>query len=277
MGKDYLSKDTPNRDRTFADRRAFVLAENASAMAAEITGRSDSQAGGLAAPPISGQIASARQRTLMREAAAAARRGAFSRALGELTFRAIPLDEMDKAPFHDTVVLQSMQLVEALGDDWDLSDAGRGLAEEVAAVCADQEPEVMAAAVTESCESGALSSIVTNMAGEIEQRVVAAAAATKERAADVERRLAEAAEGASDELAAARSRRLERRVVPTLMETLFLANRRALGESTAPEDALMAEAVCQYTLLETLNAVGVLRVGDTERFIKALDAIRFKH
>ena len=70
--------------------------------------------------------------------------------------------------------------------------------------------------------------------------------------------------------------RLERRVVPTLMETLFLANRRALGESVAPEDALMAEAVCQYTLLETLNAVGVLRVGDTERFIKALDAIRFK-
>ena len=127
--KDYMSPDTPNRDRTFADRKAFVLAEQTLE-----TAKALAEANAPKGPEplatdaiVDPNWAKGRERQSIREAATASRRDAFLHALGELTYRALPLDEHEKAPHRATVLEQTKELAHSLIEHWDLSPAGREL------------------------------------------------------------------------------------------------------------------------------------------------------
>lgn len=267
--KDYMNLDTQSRNRTYADRKAFVLAETAAETAAALA----AAAAPKAAAPISTEAVidpnwqRQRERHLARESAEAAREGAFLRVLGELTYRALPLDEAEKAPYHETILEQTAELARAVAAHWSLTEAGLELLETAAGAVA--EAEDWTAAVAASLSGGELEPMVEHIAGEIERRVVEAIVVDRARAERVEGRLAEvtAVSSGDAELDAYRARRTLKRAAPSLMEALYVANRRVLAEDAGREVAetvVMVEAVCQYTLIETLAAVGVMVVETTD-------------
>ena len=260
-------KDLQNRDRTFADRKAFVLSEQAIE-----TAKALAEANAPKAPEalstdtiIDPSWQRGRERQAVREAAAAARRTSFLQVLGEMVFRALPFDDAEKAPHRESVVAQTIELVESISD-WNLTATGQELLETAAGVADSAEGQDVIAAIAESMADGELAPIVEHLASEIENRVVAVVVATRERAAVTESRLAEAtAESSGDaELDALRARRAAKRAAPSLLESLFVANRRALTEGEgAPEvstGVLMMEAVSQYTLLEAMSAIGIVNL-----------------
>lgn len=278
------SQDLKNRDRTFADRKAFLLSESAAQTAAALLA---SKAATGASPAVITESAvdpnwrKGRDRQSERDSLVAAQRGAFLRVLGEMVYRSMPFDDHEKRPHHATVISQTAELAESISGGWKLSPAGVELMETAAGVVLgveDRTPEALEAAIAESIASGELGPMVEHLCPELEQRVVAAVAANADRVAEIEQRLQEAA-AVSDgdaELAELRARRvLRRHSAPSLIESLFVANRRALSESTGQEvsaGVLMMEAVSQYTLLETLSAVGVMPMegADAEAVAKRL-------
>lgn len=257
--------DLQNRDRTYADRKAFVLSEQAIE-----TARALREAAAPSTPqtPSTEAIVDpnwqrSRNRQAMREAAAEARRRAFLQVLGEMVYRALPFDEIEKAPHRDSVLAQTAELAESV-TGWDLSPSGVELLETAGGVSdtvEGSEPAAVEAAIAESVASGELGPMVEHLAAEIETRVVAAVVAARQRAAIIESKLSEASSGDA-ELDALRARRITKNAAPSLLEALFVANQRALTEGevapTVSAGVLMMEAVSQYTLLETLSAVGIV-------------------
>jgi hypothetical protein len=260
----HSNPDTPNRDRTITDRKAFVLSEQTAAMAVTLMPK-PAEAAPVVAMPTDPRIAATKSRAAMREAAAAARKGAALHAMGELVYRALPLDEAEKAPFREAVLSQTVEMVKSLGD-WNLTKTGTDLLE-AAGIAADSVEShdllEVQAAVAESVASGELSALIERVGAEVENRVIAALADSRERSMETEQRLAEATALATGdaELDQTRIRRAQRSAPPTLIEALFVANRRMLSEGTGQEVAapvLMIEAVSQYTLLEALSSIGVI-------------------
>lgn len=263
--KDYMSPDTPNRDRTFADRKAFVLSEQTLEMANQLAASCQPEA---PKPVDTSAVVDpnwqrGRERQSIREAATAARRDAFLHALGELTYRALPLDEEEKAPHRATVLEQTKELALSLIEHWDLSPAGNELMETAAAIVNVERLEETVSLVEASAADGELGPMVEHIAGEIEQRVLGAIVADRRRSERVEQRLSEISNTLTGdaELDELRQRRTLKRTAPSLMESLYVANRRVLSEEAGREiaaEVLMIETVCQYTLIETLAAVGVM-------------------
>ena len=269
--KDYMSPDTPNRDRTFADRKAFVLAEQTLE-----TAKALAEANAPKGPEplatdaiVDPNWAKGRERQSIREAATASRRDAFLHALGELTYRALPLDEHEKAPHRATVLEQTKELAHSLIEHWDLSPAGRELMETASAIVNVERLDETVSLVEASVADGELGPMIEHVASEIEQRVIGAIVADRKRSERVESRLNEISSTLSGdaELDELRQRRTLKRTAPSLMESLYVANRRVLSEEAGREiaaEVLMIETVCQYTLIETLAAVGVMAMDKVD-------------
>jgi hypothetical protein len=261
--KDHINPDLQGRDRTFADRRAFVLSETALETAAALAA-----ARAPAAPAtistdtvIDPNWQRNRAREAVRESAQIARRDAFLHVLGEMTFRALPLDDHEKSPFHESVLAQTAELALSLIEKWELSAAGIELLETTAGIVEGSEDPT--AAVAASIVDGELAPMVEHVSAEVTRRVLEAIVEDRARSQAVEGRLAEVTETPSGdaELDAYRARRALKRSSPSLMEALYVANRRVLAEDAGREisaEVLMVETVCQYALVETLSAVGVM-------------------
>lgn len=280
--KPYMSNDTQNRDRTYADRKAFVLAEGAEQMAKAIAERNgEVVAQQVPAPltegvlPASRTVNASKERARLREAVSTARRAAFLRALGEMTYVALPLDEHEKAPHHQTVIDQTIEFAENT-ENWQPTQACTDLmemtAELVATLGAEPTVEDAVAAVAEACEGeGEMAELIRSVGQRVESRVVAGAAGARDRSQGLEKALGEAT--GDSELDALRARRMAKRSMPCLIEALFIANRKTLTEDTGNEvspDVLMVEAVCQYALLETMNALGIVTLDSAEDLVKRL-------
>lgn len=286
-----LNQDTANRARTNADRRAFVIAETAAAAAAEIVAHgaapeAPAPTGAFLAP--GRQSTAARARRNLREESRLVRTAAFVRALGEAVYASIPMDEIEKAAYHGLVVEQTAELLASCGADerpHDLSRAGLALAEMtdelVDSLPADRTPASAAAAVSAAVvdPSSPLGAAIRESAAEVEERVLAAVLDSQQRAAAVEGALAEAAshDDGDPELAELRRRKAAGSQQRTLIETLYAENRRGLSESAGaevPADVVLAEAVAQYALLETLSSFGAVRFGDPAELVRRLRAVR---
>ena len=265
----YMSTDTANRERTFADRRAFVMAEATEATAAALIERTATPAaverpsGDHLAPDRRAREAKAR--ALGREELGTARRAAFFRGLGEAVYAALPLDEHEKEPHRDTVLRETAEMASMLSD-WELSQAGNELAE-MTAIIAAADPANAADAVSAAARDASteLGAALAEVATSLEERVLDAVLAARARANELDELLEESAD-ADPELAASRARRANRRHRPTLLESLFITTTRTLSEAAdreVPRDIVLGEAVAQYTMLETLSAYGVLTVPDT--------------
>lgn len=274
---------THQRDRTFADRRAFVLAETAMETAAQLAAMTTpAEPAPLAADAVvDPNWQRNRERTTMRESAQAARRDAFLRVLGEVTYRALPLDEHEKSPFRQTIFDQTAELAGSLIERWNLTAVGNELLETVNGVLVFEDVSEVDGLLEASLTEGELGPIVEHMAKEIEQRVIGAVVANRERAARLEAQLSEVTNTASGdaELDEYRSRRALKRTAPTLMEALFIANRRVLSEGTDVEispDVLMVESVCQFALIETLSSIGIMDIykADVDALARYLSARR---
>ena len=279
--KDYMSLDAGNRDRTYADRKAFVLSEQTLE-----TAKALAEANAPKAPePLSTDTiidpnwAKSRERQSIRETAKTARRDAFMRVLGEMTYRALPLDEHEKAPFRETVLSQTAELALSLQEHWELTAAGQELLETASGVIDGKEGDGYADALAASIADGELAPMVEHVSAEIERRVLGAIVADRARAEKIESRLSEvtATPTGDAELDAYRARKTMKRTSPSLMEALYVANRRVLSEDAGreiPAEVLMVEAVCQYTLVETLAAVGVMAIekADVDALARHLSA-----
>lgn len=269
--KDYMSLDAGNRDRTYADRKAFVLSEQTLE-----TAKALAEASAPKAPePLSTDTiidpnwAKSRERQSFRETAKLVRRDAFMRVLGEMTYRALPLDEHEKAAFHETVLSQTAELALSLQEHWELTAVGQELLETASGVVEGSDAECWGDVVAASLADGELAPMVEHVSAEIERRVLIAVVADRARAEKVENRLAEvtATPTGDAELDAYRARKTIKRTSPSLMEALYVANRRVLSEDAGREispEVLMVEAVCQYALIETLAAVGVMSIEKTD-------------
>lgn len=279
--KDYSTLDAQNRDRTYADRKAFILSEQTLEMAKAIA----ESAAPKAPTPLSTDTiidpnwAKNRDRQSIRESIAAARRSAFLRVLGELTFNALPLDAHEKAPFRETVLSQTAELAASLEEKWELSSTGRELLETAAGLIETAEgwEDVVAA----SLKDGELAPMVEHVSAEVERRVIGAVVADRERSEVIENRLAEvtAVSTGDPELDAYRARKATQKgTSASLIEALYVANRRSLaeaaGDNPVSADLVMIEAVCQYALVETLSAVGVMAIDrvDVDMLVRRLMA-----
>ena len=262
-----LNYDPKGRDRTDADRKAFTLSESAIAM-----GKLLSEQNAPKAPEplptdkiVDPNWAKSRERMLARESVQAARRDAFLRVLGEVTYRALPLDEHEKAPYRDAVLEQAGDFAKSLIESWELTAVGQELLETVNGVMTGESVEAAVQVFEEALKEGELAPMVEHLGSEIERRVVEAVVTVRERAAAVEARLAEAtAESSGDpELDALRARRATKRAAPSLMEALYVANRRTLTEDASREvapEVVMVEAVCQYAMMECMSSIGVMSI-----------------
>lgn len=280
--KPYMSNDTQNRERTYADRKAFVLAEGAEQMAKAIAERnSEIIAQQTPAPltegalPVSRTLNASKERARLREAVSTARRAAFLRALGEMTYAALPLDEHEKAPHHQTVIEQAVEFADNT-ENWQPTTACSELMEMtgelVASLGAEPTVEAATALISEACEGeGELADFIRTTAQRIEHRVIAGAAGARDRSQGLEKSLGETTGDA--ELDALRARKMAKKAMPCLIEALFIANRKSLTEATENEvspGVLMAEAVCQYALLETMSALGIVTLDSAEDLVKRL-------
>lgn len=254
--------------RTDASRRAFLLTEDYIS-----TGEAIRTAAVVVPPPVpippldSAERDRIREGRQLREGTAALRRAGFLRFLGEVTYRALPLDAFEKLPYQEEILFQTAEFATAL-PGWGSSDFATTALGEVTSLVdplvggtVDAAVLVVSAAATDAATP--LGQLVERAGAEIEGRVVAAAAGAHHRAKELEEEfwLAETTE--PDAVARAeRAHRISARHPPTLLEALFLANRRAFteaaGSPTTPVDLIFAEAVCQYTLLEVLSAAGIL-------------------
>ena len=277
--KDHINPDLQGRDRTFADRRAFVLSETALETAAALAAaRAPAAPAAISTDTIiDPNWQRNRERGSIREASQLARRDAFMRVLGETTYRALPLDEHEKYPFRESVLAQTAELALSLIEKWELSATGRELLETASGVVEGVEDP--AAAVAASMADGELAPMVEHVAAEVTNRVLEAIVSDRARTQAVEGRLAEVTETPSGdaELDAYRARRALKRASPSLMEALYVANRRVLAEDAGREisaDVLMVETVCQYALVETLSAVGVMAFdkADVDALARRLSA-----
>ncbi len=277
--KDHINPDLQGRDRTFTDRRAFVLSETALQTAAALAA---TRAPAAPAPVSTEAIIDPnwqrnRERGSIREAAQLARRDAFMSVLGETTYRALPLDEHEKFPFREAILSQTAELALSLIEKWELSPTGQELLETAAGVV--EGAEVPAEAIATSIAEGELMPMIEHVATEVTRRVLEAIVVDRARSQAVEGRLVEVTETPSGdaELDAYRARRALKRAAPSLMEALYVANRRVLSEDAGREisaEVLMVETVCQYALVETLSAVGVMAFdkADVDALARRLSA-----
>lgn len=284
------------RERTYADRRAFVLSEGAIAMADQLR-EQQAAAAAVAKNPVfkidesfvNGSLADNRRRGRLAETAMRVemQRVAFLRALGETVFRAIPLDADEKEPYRTIVMEQTAQLAEAVSGHWNLSETGRRMLVESSFLVTNPtapagqsggftlpvEASEACALVSEHAEIGDLGEVIAETAKIIEERTVLAVVAAKNTAADTQAYLNENATG-NKELDERRERVMLKNTTPSLMECLFMVNQRNLSESggTVETTVLMGESVCQYVLVETLSALGVMpmNAAESDQFVKLL-------
>jgi hypothetical protein len=258
--------------RSNADRSSFLLSESLAAAQLAVLGtKPEAQPRAVPSGPTSGEIAS-RVWSQLRENQAASRRAGFQRFLGEVTYYALPLDEGEKRPHREVILDEAFEATEA-AFPWALLPVAESAIEDVKSLlegCSD--PAAASATVSMAAEDPAspIGRLVREAASQIERRVVAAVASAKGRAAALDSALAltEGTDGADPDLRQARIKRMVDRSPPTLIESLYVANRRALAESASAEtisaDLILAESVCQYALLETLSAYGLIRIGDPD-------------
>jgi hypothetical protein len=276
-----LWPDGSPRQRTNADRAAFALSEMTAAAQRELFAPGPESPRECAAPAAPPSIADARARKALREAQGAARRAGFVRFLGEVTYRAMPLDEDEKSGHRIHVYEETAAIAESAAA-WALNAAAEQAIEEISAVLGEcSDPEEAAGLVTAAAGDGGgpLARLVERAGSEIERRAVAAVAGARQRAAVLERAVSlhEGTEGTDAEVRARRIKKEVDRAPPTLIESLFVANRKALAEATggddtadAPTGLILAESVCQYALLEVLSGYGVVALSDPEPLIRAL-------
>lgn len=264
--KDYMTLDTLERQRTYADRRAFLRAEAELATAATLQAPVAPPAPLDTSTRVDRAWERRKQRDLTRQEASNLQRQAFLYVLGEITYRALPLDDHEKAPFRTAIMEQTAELALALSSQWNLSATGKELVEATTALATlDDAP----ALIKESLATGSLDAYITPIVDTLTERVVAAVVHERERAAKLEQQLQEVTEAPTGdaELDAYRARRTAKRASISLMEALFIANRKSLTEDvghTVPHGVIMAEAVSQYTLLETLSALGLMHIDRTD-------------
>jgi hypothetical protein len=271
-----IYSDPKSRDRTFADRRAFLIAESAQSTAESIGERmAPLPETAVSAPPVSLMEQRRRQRSLARNGEASRRLEAFLSALGEAVYRAVPMDEHEKSPYREIMVEQTADFARVTAS-WKPTPTAIRIRDETDEIVAglaegsDIRSTIAGAASSET----ELAAILGELGSEVERRVVAAVAASREQSALTERALTES-HGDDAELAACRQRRILERRKPALIEALYMANRHHLTEATGgdvSDDLLLAEAVCQYTMLEMLSALGIVPLDDPQQLISRLVA-----
>lgn len=266
-------------NRTIHDRRAFTLNETATASHAELMAER-AAAATPSVPTISKHFfaptptqMATKQAALLRESTAEFRRTAFVRALGEIVYQSVPMDEHEKVAFHDAIVEQTADVFARCGS-WDLSPVGKTLSEltdEFAALGVDGANTLSEAAGEPATELGRF---VADVSSAIERRVVAAVLTSQERADAHEAALMEAGENA--EHAARLKHRANKRQQPMLLEALFITNTRSLTERAGDgveSHVILAEAIAQYTCLETLSALGVIKIDDIGKVTRAISVV----
>ena len=269
-----IPADFSQRNRTLADRRAFLLSENTASTIAQLNANSVEPA----APEhdfsasLNPSAQRTRNRAQQRAIAESTRQESFIQVIAETVFRALPLDAHEKAPFHETVIAQTREIITQLPSaDWKLSPLGEALLDESIAVV-DRTADAgyvgyLADLKTAMLAENTIGALVEDASTQIMERVVEAVVNSRERAAELEDTLAESADSDA-ELTALRQSRLLKENVPSIMESLFIANSRSLNEGTGgaqlDSNLIMVEAVCQYALIETLSAVGIMDLSSTE-------------
>ena len=119
---------------------------------------------------------------------------------------------------------------------------------------------------------------VTRLGEAVQQRVVDAAANAHQRSVELEARLTEAAAIDDAEVAEYAKQKALKSAGMTLIESLFVINRKSLSEATEsdniPTDLVMAESISQYTVLETVSALGIAPIDTVTRdmLVKSLAA-----
>ena len=273
-----FSSITQYRERTNADRRSFVLSEQAESTAKQLLDQ-QKHLSEVSTPNVdfsatrNGSMDKARNRAILREAANLAVKKSFYRLLGETVFKALPLEESEKAPFRSIVLSQTAELAEAVaGISEDFSPVAENLLEAAQSIVNKNSDDVTSlenieVLTTETLDTDdELNDLVAETGRTVEERTIEAIVATQKRTAELEEALSEAASGDA-ELDATVRRRIESTRVPTLLESLFVANHRSLHESGGEaigQDIVMTEAVCQYVLVETFSALGLMNMSPGE-------------
>ena len=259
--------DTLVRERTTADRKAFVLSELAIETGNALAEGMKPEE--IVAPDTSGIVdprwEKHREAMATRESVAKCKQETFKKVLGECVFQSIPFDDHEKASIHEAVILSTCEMVDHL-QGWQLSEAGQSLLDDV---CNTIDEKGVDVPFTEFCHIPSLAGSIKSIACLVESRVVAAVVDVKARSAQSEYEIAmmtEASEG-DKELLESRIRRYQKANPPSLIEALFTATSKSLSEAaneTVPQDIIRGESVTLYTMMETLSAIGIMRMTHEE-------------
>jgi hypothetical protein len=287
-----LKTETMNRDRTFADRKAFLLSESERAFAEQILAeqvqKEQERRKGpkIEMPPPTARDVTRRMLPILRESLSKARKLAFGQVIGEAVFQALPFDDDEKEMYHSSIVKQTIDAISSLKEaGWDIKEPAKEIAEGIKELTsfditneAYNTPEKISEAVLNAVDLKLFKVDIMEIANAISERVIDAVVETKCQTKRQEAEIKKITECEDTELSKARISRLERRP-PTLLESLYEATLHTLDETTAEEmdkDLLLAEAITQYALLETLSAIGLVNYGGVDNIQQALAIINRK-
>jgi hypothetical protein len=277
-----MSTVTEKRDRTYADRRSFLLSEKTIETASKLANPVKVLTEGVlpdVTPPSNPAWQKNRDKVALKERMIALKKEAFYRVLGELTYSALPLDESEKNKYHTVILEQTEDFIKII-PDWNLTKMGNELLEISSSVVNsldDKDPNSISDAISESIKSGELKSLMNTLIETIENRVIDAIILVKESAARLEQGIASVTPVSSGntqmltapmpERALAKKMKLERQHKPGLLESLFISNKKLLSESATDgqeisSEVLMLESVAQYTLLEVASSIGILSLNE---------------
>jgi hypothetical protein len=276
--------ESQNRIRTLNDRRAFVASEEMRATAAQLMAEQaelqrlseDGTLAGIQAPALSRTESAAKQRAILRKKQEAARIEAFNEAVAHVIYNAIPFDDVHKIHRQRTILGESREFLQNFdlkSNDTlneaalDLADLTNGLVPETLEGFTESM-EVVVANEMDDTDSD-LYVYVTRLSETIQQRVVEAAANAHQRSAVLEARLSEVATIDDADVAEYAKQKALKSTGMTLIESLFVRNRKSLSEATEsdniPTDLVMAESVSQYAVLETVSALGIAPIDVVTR------------
>jgi len=206
---------------------------------------------------------------------------AVSLIVAEVVYRSIPLSDAQKSSNRELIKQDVAQFLEECAKFADMEKQTRALAtlrECAADIVENSEGEYdLVSTLTNKAltEETGLNLIVTKFASDIEERVLNAFEANKVRQEALNETLNQI--GTSDnteEYKLLLKERAEKKTKTTLLETLYVANAKAVekAEMDVSDDIIMAEAVCHYTLLEVFSSIGIIDTNeiDLDMFCKRL-------
>lgn len=276
--------ESQNRIRTLNDRRAFIASEEMRATAAQLMAEQaelqrlseEGNLAGIQAPSMSRTESAAKQRAMLRNKREAASIEAFNEAVAHVIYTAIPFDEEHKVGRQAAILGESREFLQKfdLKSNETLNEAALDLAELTNGLVPEtlegfnESMSVIVAREMADTDSD-LYAYVTRLGETVQQRVVDAAANAHQRSVELEARLTEAAAIEDSELAEYAKQKALKSAGMTLIESLFVINRKSLTESTEseniPTELVMAESVSQYTVLETVSALGIAPIDTVTR------------